>query len=468
MNYYRLEREVSFSGTGLHTGIDVKMAIVPTLAGGIVFRRADLPGSPMVSASTENVTETTRGTTLANEAGCEVRTVEHILSALAGLKIRDCIINLDGVEVPTLDGSSLTFAKEIAFARVEAVEDETQVLCIEKPFTFQCEVSGATYTCAPSSTFDLSISLSYPTLPNILPRTSVFDNILDRYTSEIAPARTFCHSSEIARLRSAGFIKGGTITNAVVIYDGEDDVESILRQVYQDPSESSSSSFEAGDSIAGGSLRFVDEPNRHKALDFIGDLSLIGCQVQGKIIADKPGHTGNVAFARFLRQQVETEFATLSTPRITSNESMDINEIRSVIPHRYPFLLVDRIIEIDREAGSITGIKNVTSNEPFFQGHFPDFPIMPGVLIVEAMAQTGGILLKEALGDDDGKLAVFMGIRDAKFRKPVVPGDTIRLELILNGKKFNTYSMTGKAKVDGALVAQAEITVAVIDKAVEA
>ncbi len=464
MKYYRLEHSVQFSGKGLHSGVDVTMTVRPSEGRGVVFRRIDLDGSPRIPAIIDNVTDTTRGTTLTGESGSEVRTVEHLLSALAGLRILNCLVDIDGIEVPTLDGSSLPFVRQLSSALVEIDEDLSGHYVIEKPFTFTCETSGSIYHGSPSATLDIAVELSFPTLGKIPSISSRFDDLLNVYESDIAPARTFCYSSELTDLRRAGLIKGGTITNAVVIYDGEDDVSAVLPQIYDTPPAVEVDKIDPGHAIAGGSLRFTDEPARHKALDMLGDLSLLGYPIQGKLVAIKPGHTGNISLGRFVQQQSSTGTISLSTPSNRKFESMDINEIRSIIPHRYPFLLVDKIVEIDREAGHIVGVKNVTANEPFFQGHFPDFPIMPGVLLVEAMAQTGGILLKEALGDDDSKLAVFMGIREAKFRKPVVPGDTVRLELSLTGKKFNTYSMTGKAMVDNALVAQAEISVAVIDK----
>ena len=463
MNQKRLLRSVSFSGTGLHTGSGVTVRLDPVASGGIRFHRSDLEGAPEVTASVESVADTNRGTTLRSPDGVEVRTVEHLLSALSASGIEHCRVDIDGPELPALDGSALPYIESIAQVSAPAKTSTQKILSIVEPIAFTCPASGARYHAEPSDRFDLAVTLTFKHLASIPSISVLITDVHSSYSSQVGPARTFCFSSEIPQLREAGLIRGGSIDNAVVLYDGVTEVEE-LRQIQGDSQRLVPPV--PGEAVAGTPLRFADEPARHKGLDFVGDLSLLGLQLRGSFSISKPGHTGNIAFARHLLGLLRDgdPAITVLSPRTRTTGTMDINQIRDVIPHRYPFLLVDRILEIDQEEGKIVGLKNVTANEPFFQGHFPDFPIMPGVLIVEAMAQTGGLLLKGELGDDDSKLAVFMGIREAKFRRPVVPGDSMRLELELTGKKFNTYSMNGKAVVDGKAVAQAEITVAVIDK----
>ena len=458
---HTLGGSIELRGMGLHSGSQVSVRLHPAPENhGVVFRRVDHPETPSILASFAAVTDTRRGTTLAGDSGVVVKTVEHLLSSLSGFGISNVLVEVDGEEIPALDGSSQPFVDGIRSVGVVEQEAPAPMLTISEQCHYTCPESGAEYYADHSETLDLEVSLEFPSLSHIDPLTLKLNDAGTRYATEISPARTFCYSSELTYLRESGLIRGGTFENAVVIFDGEDSAALVFETI---GAALPDVRVEIGEALTGGGYRFEDEPVRHKMLDLIGDLSLVGMPIVGSIRAVRPGHTGNIGFARFLKDRFGKQSEVSSRSR-TSITTMDINQITSTIPHRYPFLLVDKVIEIDQEAGRIVGVKNVTVNEPFFQGHFPNFPIMPGVLIVEAMAQTGGLLLKGHIGDDDSKLAVFMGIREAKFRKPVVPGDTLHLELQLSGKKFNTYTMKGRATVDGKPVAQAEITVAVIDR----
>lgn len=450
------------SGVGLHTGIPSSATFFPAPENsGIVFFRSDLEGAPEIPANVDLVSDTLRGTTLTTEAGHSVRTVEHVLSALAGLEIDNCRVELTAEEPPAGDGSAQVFVDALKTAGFCDQSAPRSYLHVDEPMQFS--VGGTEYSLLPGDRFSATVFVEY--VENGFPMQNFsLTKLGEEYEKEIASARTFCFLSEVEELQKKGLIKGGRIDNAVVIVDNGFD-NSHLRKIASDLGVEIAVEPYPADLLVGEAFRFENEPARHKLLDLMGDLSLLGYPVRGSVIAIRPGHAGNIQFARTLKQNALKKglFKHFDVSD-EGNPLMDINEVMNVLPHRYPFLLVDKVINIDQAAGRIIGVKNVTVNEPYFQGHFPGFPIMPGVLIVEAMAQTGGMLLMNEVGGGSGKLAVFMGINNAKFRRPVMPGDTLRLEMTMKGKRFSTYTMEGKATVDGKVVAQAEITVAVIDR----
>ncbi|MGE3802844.1 MAG: bifunctional UDP-3-O-[3-hydroxymyristoyl] N-acetylglucosamine deacetylase/3-hydroxyacyl-ACP dehydratase, partial [Candidatus Kapaibacterium sp.] len=443
---------VSLSGVGLHTGAETTVTFYPAEEwAGIHFVRTDLEGNPVIPALLNNVVDTLRGTTIGNETGAVVRTVEHLLSALAGLEIDNCRIEIDGEEPMAGDGSSRPFTEVLKQAGFNDQAGMRTALHVEKPIHFVSEEHGAAYTLLPGSDSAASVIVDYSTF-GFPVQTCAFSSVHATYDRDISSARTFCFLSEVGQLREQGLIKGGTVDNAVILLDrgpGVEELQSLVNVAGIDAAIAEPLPEVLGDDA----LRFSNEPARHKLLDLIGDLALLGMPIAGHIVASCPGHAANIAFAKHLATvAAEQNLAKRFEADLNDAPILDITGIMNILPHRYPFLLVDKIIDIDSERGKIVGVKNVTLNEPFFPGHFPEFPIMPGVLIIEAMAQTSGVLLAQIIGSEGNPTAVFMGIKEAKFRKPVLPGDTLRLEVTLTGKKFNTFALEGKAFVNGKVV----------------
>ncbi|HXE58301.1 MAG TPA: bifunctional UDP-3-O-[3-hydroxymyristoyl] N-acetylglucosamine deacetylase/3-hydroxyacyl-ACP dehydratase [Gemmatimonadales bacterium] len=418
-----IARPCRVAGTGLHTGAPATVTCHPAAPGqGIRFRRVDLPGAPELPAQLDHVIETERRTTL-GQGDAAVHTVEHLLAAVAALELDDLRIEVDGPEPPALDGSFLPYLTMLRDAGVTAQEGEPVIYRVQAPF--QVTEGDATYVVSPAKQLRLTTIIEWGH-PCIGRQVGSFDLTPERFASEIAPARTFGLLGEVEALRAKGLALGASEANVVVL--GEE-------------------------GVLNGPLRWPDEFVRHKAGDIVGDLALAGGRVQAHIVATRPSHRGNVALARALTRTAQRQ----------GGVAMDIGRILDVIPHRYPFLLVDRIIEMDGTR-RIVGIKNVTINEPFFQGHFPGHPIMPGVLIIEAMAQVGGMLLLNAIKDAHTKVAYFMSLDNVKFRRPVVPGDQLRCEVEILQLRGTTFRMRGVAYVDGNVVTEAEMMAKVVDK----
>src|SRR5437016_7149710 len=421
-----IERKASLSGTGLHTGIAAEATFLPAAAGqGILFRRVDLKGKPEIPARLTEVESVERRTAIGHGAST-IQTVEHLLAGVAAHEIDDLTVELSGPEPPILDGSVQPYFRALAEAGPIEVGGEPVVLTVQAPFTVTEE--DCSYVVAPAREFRLTVTIEWPH-PLIGRQAGSYEVTPDAFGRELAPARTFGFTSEIAALRAKGLIKGASQASAIVL-----DERAIVN---------------------GGKLRWPDEFVRHKAADVIGDLALTGARIRAHIIATRPSHKGNVALARALSRAAKRAGAP----------KMDIGRIMDVLPHRYPFLLVDRIIEIEGQQ-RIVGIKNVTFNERFFQGHFPGHPIMPGVLIIEAMAQVGGMLLMgyfEGQNVED-KVVYFMSLDNVKFRRPVVPGDQIRFELEMLQFRGKTCKMKGVGYVDGQVVAEADMMATVVDR----
>jgi UDP-3-O-[3-hydroxymyristoyl] N-acetylglucosamine deacetylase/3-hydroxyacyl-[acyl-carrier-protein] dehydratase len=416
-------KAVSVTGVGLHTGAHVTLTLAPAAAGtGIVFRRIDLPTKPDIPARVDSVSSTDRRVCL-GRGEHTVATVEHVLASVVGAGIDDIVVEVDGPEVPIGDGSSRLFHEALTRAGVTEVAGAPTILRVSAPFTVT--EGTAHYVVAPGNGLRLTVSIEWdhPLIGKQSGHYSVQPKV---FTDELAGARTFGFENEAGVLREKGLIKGASLENLVVL-------------------------TEVG--LAGGELRWPDEFVRHKAVDLLGDLALLSGRVHADIVAFRPSHKGNVALVRMI------ERAGLGT----APPAMDIQDILNVLPHRYPFLLVDRILEVE-PGKRIVGLKNVTMNEPFFQGHFPEHPVMPGVLIVEAMAQTGGMLLLDQVDDPEGKIVYFMSIDGVKFRKPVVPGDQLRFELEMLKFRGKTCRMRGVAYVSGQPVAEAEMMAAIVDR----
>jgi UDP-3-O-[3-hydroxymyristoyl] N-acetylglucosamine deacetylase/3-hydroxyacyl-[acyl-carrier-protein] dehydratase len=421
-----LRRSVSLEGVGIHTGARTRVTFGPAESGtGVVFRRTDLEGSPCIPARLSSVTGVERRTTLGRD-GAEIHTVEHVLAAVFGMGVDDVTIDLTGPEPPVLDGSFQPFVE--ALRRSEPVEEsgEPVELTVTEPFTVT--EGEARYLVGPAPQLRLSVIIEFPH-PLIGRQTGSYDVTPDAFATDLAPARTFGFMHEVEALRKKGLIVGASTENAVVLDDK---------------------------GLVGSTLRWPDEFVRHKAADIVGDLALVGGRLKAHVVAEKPSHRGNVALGHAI-----TRRAALS-----GRPPLDIRHVLDVLPHRYPMLLVDRIIEIE-DGRRIVGIKNVTINEPFFQGHFPGHPVMPGVLIIEAMAQVGGVLLMghlQAAGEGVEKVVYFMSLDNVKFRRPVIPGDQIRFELELIQHKERASRMRGVGYVDGHVVVEAEMMARVVDK----
>lgn len=424
-NQQTIASEAGLEGVGLHTGETARVRFKPAPAGnGIRFQRTDLSSDNEIPATLDFVHSTDRGTSLAR-GEARIHTIEHLLAAVIGHQIDNLTIEIDGPEIPIVDGSFKPFFDVIA--RVGTCEQpETAATLDLKTSVTATGPAGASYVALPAPNFKVSATIEFDH-PLIRRQFGSFDVEPAAFGPELAPARTFGFMREAEELFARGLVKGVTLDNAIVLN-------------------------ETG--LASGELRYADEFVRHKVGDVIGDLALTGRRVHAHVIADKPSHAGNLELAR----------ALVTAAKGQNNQPIvDIQRIMQHLPHRYPMLLVDRIIEY--EAGKrIVGIKNVTINEPFFQGHYPGHPVMPGVLIVEAMAQVGGLLMMDAIPDIENKVVYFMTLDNVKFRRPVTPGDQLRFELEVLQLRRHACKMKGAGYVDGQLVAEAEMMARIVDK----
>ncbi|WP_395735470.1 bifunctional UDP-3-O-[3-hydroxymyristoyl] N-acetylglucosamine deacetylase/3-hydroxyacyl-ACP dehydratase [Prosthecobacter sp.] len=432
---HTLAKPVSMKGTSLHTGEQVTLTLQPAPENfGFKFRRIDLEDKPFIPALVEKVQKVERATTI-SEGGVNVHTVEHVISALAGMGVDNAIIEMDANEPPIADGSSMPFVELIKSAGLQEQKEARKFFEVREPI-YQETRDGTILTIVPDKKFRISCT-------NVGPGgrfTQYFSTEItpETYEKEIAAARTFVYYEDIAPLMEKGLIKGGTLEAAVVI---------------------------RGDTLLSKQpLRFADEFVRHKILDIVGDLMLSGKRILGHVIAVRPGHGPNTELARAIVAQYNQMRSMVPAPvNIPSGEAvLDINEVMSILPHRYPFLLVDRIIGFEGES-KCTGMKNVTINEPFFQGHFPGHPIMPGVLQLEAMAQVASIVLLRMPGNQ-GKIGYFMSANNVKWRRPVLPGDTLIIETEILKTKRSIASGIGRCSVNGQVVSEAELMFSVVDR----
>lgn len=423
-----LQRPVTLSGIGVHSGESSSLTFQPDPKGpGIRFRRVDLEGSPEIPADLDHVAGTELGTMLAASSGESVRTVEHVMAALSAIGISRTVVELDGPEPPILDGSFQGYLEPLQRAGIVELEDDVPSVRPSAPLTLDDRPGSARYVVTPSDTFRVSATIEFDH-PAIGRQYGSFPLDTPGFTSEIAPARTFGFESEAEALRARGLACGASLENTVVLNE-----EGILND----------------------HLRFPDEFLRHKVGDIVGDLALLGARLETHVIAERPSHQGNIALARALDREARRNPA--------GKPIVDIQQILQYLPHRYPMLLVDRVI--DFESGKrIVGVKNVTINEPFFQGHYSGHPIMPGVLIIEAMAQVGGLLLIDAIEARDDKVVYFMSLDKVKWRRPVTPGDQLVFEVNLVQMRRTVCKMRGEGFVDGQLVAEAELMARIMDR----
>lgn len=457
---------VTLSGVGLHTGNKSHMTFKPAPENyGVKFRRIDLHGSPEIPADIDHVIDISRGTTIAKN-GAEVHTVEHVLASIMGCEIDNIIVELDSNEPPIMDGSAKDYVETLKKAGITEQEAKRDYLVIEDTVHYQDEKNNVDIVALPlKDDFRVSVMIDYNNPALGVQHTGLF-NLQNEFEKEFAPSRTFCFLSEVEYLRAQGLIKGGDLNNAIVIVDKDASGEEL--DVMKKKLGIEESIILGSNGILNNrELRFKNEPARHKLLDLIGDLALIGAPIKGQILAARPGHKSNVELTKMLRKlylqkKIEKQFQVMKS----ENCIFDIEAILEIMPHRYPFLLVDRIIDMEVNK-RIVGIKNVTYNEPFFNGHFPNRRVMPGVLIVEAMAQCGFILLLNTLDNAKSKMAYFASIDKVKFRKPVTPGDQLVFEMYLLNYKRGICKIAGKAYknyIGGEVACEGEFMAAIVDK----
>ncbi len=424
---HTLGSEKSISGTGLHTGAMVDMVLKPANPGfGFQFQRLDLPNQPIIKADCDLVTDTARGTTL-EEKGAKVSTVEHVLAALVGMRVDNVLITINGPEIPIMDGSSQPFIELIEEAGVVEQDFEKAWYVLDENIYFYDEVKRVEMVAMPASDYKITTLIDFNS--PVLGTQHADLKTLSDFKSQIAPCRTFCFLHELEMLIDNNLIKGGDINNAIVVVDKPVTVEEmgrLAKAFKRDKMEVKSEGY-----LNNLELRFPNEPARHKLLHIVGDLALIGYPIKARIIANRPGHSSNIDFARKIKQHIKKNKHVKNVPVYDPNKEPVYNfkQIEQTLPHRYPFLLVDKIIELTESY--IVGVKNVTFNEPFFVGHFPGNPIMPGVLQIEALAQTGGILAINTLLEKGQYDTYFLKIDNCKFKRMVVPGDTMLLRMEL-------------------------------------
>ncbi|MBR8534301.1 bifunctional UDP-3-O-[3-hydroxymyristoyl] N-acetylglucosamine deacetylase/3-hydroxyacyl-ACP dehydratase [Carboxylicivirga sediminis] len=455
-----IKTSVSLKGTGLHTGVEVNLTLTPAPVNhGYKFKRIDLEGQPVIDALADNVGFTQRGTVL-EKGEAKVSTIEHCLAALVAMRIDNCLIEVDGPEAPILDGSSKFFVEAINKAGIEEQDEERQYFVVKEKMVFEDKERGIKLMALPDDEFSADVKISFDKSLLLSNQYATLDSLND-FEEEISACRTFVFLHELEPLLKNNLIKGGDLDNAIIIIDKEISQEELdkLADLFNQPRVE----VQPTGILNNLELVYPNEPARHKLLDVIGDLALCGMPIKGRIMATRPGHMANVEFAKLIRKEIKKRALKPEVPHYDPCKEpvCDINDIKKMLPHRPPFLLIDKIIELKER--SIVGVKNVTMNEPFFVGHFPDEPVMPAVLQIEAMAQAGGIFILSQLEDPGAYSTYFLKIDNVKLRKKVVPGDTIifKLELLTEFRR-GMANMKGTAFVGDTVVSEGEFMAQVV------
>ena len=456
-----IKKPVTVSGVGLHTGAHVNLTFHPAPVNhGYKFRRVDIEGKPLIDVDVDNVVDTSRGTTL-SQNGAKISTTEHALAALVGTEVDNVIIDVDGPEVPIMDGSSRPYIDAINKAGIVEQDAERIYFELKENLTFEEPSRKVEMLAVPSADYRITVMVDYNS--PVLGTQHAQMHLISEFTEEISPCRTFCFLHELEMLVKHNLIKGGDLDNAIVVVDRPVSQQKLdeLAELFNKPHVE----VKEKGILNNVQLHFQNEPARHKLLDIVGDMALIGMPIKAHILAARPGHAANVEFARKIKALIKSEKSKTTAPTFNLNAApvFDINQIAKYLPHRYPFLLIDKIIELTES--KVTGLKNVTLNEWFFQGHFPENPVMPGVLMIEAMAQTGGILVLSTVPDPENYWTYFMRIDHARFKQKVVPGDTLVFALELASPiRRGICHMVGKAYVGDKVVMEAEMMAQIVKK----
>lgn len=459
MNQKTISKSIHLHGIGLHTGKKVNLDMHPAPVNhGIKFQRVDIEESPILPADVSKVVSTNRGTTI-KQGNAQVSTIEHALSAISGLGIDNILIEIDGPEVPIMDGSAYPFVEKILEAGIQEQEDPREFFEIVEPISYKDEVTGTELLALPSDNFEVTAMIDFNS-PVLGHQYANLTHIED-YAVEIAPCRTFVFLRELDQLLNQNLIKGGDMDNAIVIVDrlmDEEELQKLASKIGK-----TDVKVEKEGILNTTDLHFKNEPARHKLLDVIGDLALIGKPIKGKIVATKPGHTANVEFAKLLKKKMIEQRRLRGMPKIDLNDKplMDTVQVKNVLPHRFPMLLVDKIMEMSEN--HVVGVKAVTFNEQVFQGHFPNQPIFPGVLQIEALAQVGGVLVLSRVPDPQNWSTYFIKIDQVKFKNMVRPGDTLILKMeLLSPIRRGICHMYGTAYVGNKIASEGELTAQIV------
>lgn len=461
-----LAKTIKLNGKGLHSGEKVNLTIHPAAENhGYVFKRVDLDGQPLIKADVDNVTTTNRGTTL-EENGGRVYTTEHVLAALYGCQVDNALIELDGPEVPIMDGSAMPFVAEIEKAGYVDQTADRDYFTLKENLYYEDENGYVEMLAVPTpgQEFRITVMVDYNSPVLGTQHASMYQ--IEDFKKEIAPCRTFVFLREIEQLAKNNLIKGGDLDNAIVLVEKErpqEEYDAIAKLMGMEDLDVKVEGIGVLNTVK---LKFENEPARHKLLDIVGDLALVGRPIRGHILAARPGHRGNTEFAKIIKGLIQAEKRSKTVSfDLTKDPVYDVNNIMNILPHRYPFLMIDKVIELTEN--EVVGVKNVTINEPFFQGHFPGNPVMPGVLQIEAMAQAGGVLALHNVEDPENWSTYFMKIDAVKFKRKVIPGDTVVFKLELTSPiRRGIVQMKGTGYVNGQVVSEGELMAQIIrDKA---